>query len=100
MEGLVINMAFECMEDCIHLKACRRIQAIGKSHRLLVPRYCTEDCTAYVSGNSKVNYVTVPVAEDYVYACGGEIDGYGYFTPILYGKKLGDIVNELQEGEE
>ncbi len=44
-------MAFDCMEDCIHLKACRRVQAIGKRHRLLVPRYCTEECTAYVSEN-------------------------------------------------
>lgn len=38
---------FDCMEDCIHLKACRRLQAIGRKHRLMVPRYCTEDCTAY-----------------------------------------------------
>lgn len=42
-------MAFEVMNDCIHLKACRRVQAIGKKHRLIVPRYCTEDCTAYTS---------------------------------------------------
>lgn len=41
-------MAFEVMNDCIHLKACRRVQAIGRTHRLSVPRYCTEDCTAYV----------------------------------------------------
>ncbi len=40
-------MAFECMDDCIHLKACRRVQKIGKSKRLIVPRYCTEDCSAY-----------------------------------------------------
>lgn len=44
---------FDCMEDCIHLRACRRVQAIGKKHRLLVPRYCTPDCTAYISGKSE-----------------------------------------------
>lgn len=42
-------MAFECMEDCIHLKACRRVQAIGRKYRLMVPRYCTPECTAYIS---------------------------------------------------
>lgn len=82
-------MSLECMSDCIHMKACQRVCA-----------KCTEDCPVYVSGKSEVNYVTVPVAEDYVYACGGKIDDYGYFSPILYGKTLGDIVNELQEGEE
>ena len=45
-------MAFECMDDCIHLKACRRVQIIGRTHRLLVPRYCTEDCTAYEPAKS------------------------------------------------
>ncbi len=44
-------MGFSVMGDCIHLKACRRIQAIGRKHRLMVPRYCTEDCTAYCSMN-------------------------------------------------
>ena len=40
-------MSFDVMEDCIHLKACRRVQSIGRKHRLLVPRYCTNECTAY-----------------------------------------------------
>ena len=39
---------FECMDDCIHLRACRRVQSIGKRLRLMVPRYCTEECSAYV----------------------------------------------------
>ena len=41
-------MSFEYQNDCIHLKACRRVQAIGRKHRLMVPRYCTEECTAYI----------------------------------------------------
>lgn len=48
---------FECMEDCIHLKACRRVQKIGRSLRLRVPRYCDEDCSAYCSGK-KGGYLT------------------------------------------
>ena len=44
-------MAFECMDDCVHLKACRRVQKIGRSHRLLVPRYCDEECSAYVGAD-------------------------------------------------
>lgn len=43
---------FDCMEDCIHLKACRRIQKIGRSKHLVVPRYCDEDCTAYQTGDA------------------------------------------------
>ena len=48
---------FECMDDCVHLKACRRIQAIGRKNRLLVPRYCTEECSAYRSINDIVKEV-------------------------------------------
>ena len=40
---------FSCMDDCIHLHACRRIQAIGRKFRLNVPRYCSEDCSCYLS---------------------------------------------------
>lgn len=36
------------VDDCIHLKACRRVQAIGRAHRLMVPRYCDYECNAYV----------------------------------------------------
>ena len=43
---------WDCMYDCIHLKACRRVQRIGKNRGLKVPRYCYEECSAYVSGKS------------------------------------------------
>ncbi len=36
------------MERCIHLKACRRVQAIGKKRGHQFARHCDEDCTAYV----------------------------------------------------
>lgn len=50
-------MAFDCMDDCIHLKACRRIQAIGRKHRLMVPRYCTEECTAYRNADEVISNI-------------------------------------------
>lgn len=91
-------MAFEVMEDCIHLKACRRIQRIGMSHRLMVPRYCTEECTAYVSGETD-GYLT---AEE---ACrvarrqyDGPYDSYDAYCPDDFQTKtLLEIVNDLQE---
>ena len=89
---------FECMEDCIHLKACRRIQAIGKKHRLLVPRYCTADCSAYVSGTA-IELLTADEAaatarEQY----DGDRDAYDVYAAWdFHTEPLGDIINRLQE---
>ena len=71
---------FECMEDCIHLKACRRIQAIGRKHRLIVPRYCTEDCTAYESKPDSKLYT-----EEEVYRI---IHGMENYHGLPYGDDL------------
>jgi len=40
---------FDCNEDCIHLKACRRVQKIAKAKYtgLCIPRHCDADCTCY-----------------------------------------------------
>ncbi len=94
-------MAFDCMEDCIHLRACRRVQAIGRKLRLQVPRYCTEDCTAYISGDA----ISLLSAED---ACAiardqynGPSDAYDIYAPWDFPTStLGEIVNELQEEKE
>lgn len=40
---------FDYMDDCIHIKACRRVQKIGKAHGHSFGRSCNEDCTAYTS---------------------------------------------------
>lgn len=87
---------FECMEDCIHLKACRRIQAIGKKHRLLVPRYCTEECSAYVCGNNE-SYITIDEAVSYAMQGADSIrSGYDiydvYGSCDLNGMTLGEII--------
>lgn len=39
---------FDYMCDCIHLKACRRVQKIGKAQGHSFGRHCTEECTAYM----------------------------------------------------
>lgn len=92
---------FDCKEDCIHLKACRRIQAIGRKHRLLVPRYCTDDCTAYVSGKEG-NYVSVGEAVSYARNGADSIRG-GYDSYDVYchcdlcGMTLGEIVYGMEQ---
>lgn len=92
-------MAFECMDDCIHLKACRRIQRIGKNLRLNVPRYCTAECSAYVSGNDN-SFLS---AEDACYTARIQYDGRSdpydvYCSHDFQTKTLKEIVDELQEG--
>ena len=64
-------MSFDVMEDCVHLKACRRVQAIGKKHRLLVPRYCTEECSVYVSGKEIKDEVETACCRAFDYAADG-----------------------------
>ena len=44
-------MAFYYMDDCIHLKACRRLQKIGKSKGHIFTRSCNTECSAYCSAN-------------------------------------------------
>lgn len=92
-------MAFECMEDCIHLKACRRVQAIGKSHRLLVPRYCTEKCSAYISGDTYM-YITTEDALRYALSgVEGIMDGYDpydvYAMEELHGLTIGEMIENV-----
>lgn len=90
-------MAFECMEDCIHLKACRRVQAIGKKHRLLVPRYCTEDCSAYVSGTEH-EYLTASEACNIARRrYDGNHDPYDIYASWDFSTRtLKEIIDELQ----
>ena len=103
-----------CMYDCIHLKACRRVQRIGKKLRLNVPRYCSEECSAYVSGES-TKFISLGDTEnminkimDYVRDGVESIrSGYNqydvYCTSDLWdympnGKTLGEIIDAQHEG--
>ena len=87
-------MAFECMGDCIHLHACRRVQAIGKSHRLLVPRYCTEECAAYRSSDDIIPVATLNDVRDAVDWAVEEIKNGADFvnTNSISGHTLGEIL--------
>ena len=86
---------FECMEDCIHLQACRRVQAIGRKHRLMVPRYCTADCTAYRSGDDVIKVATLKDVQDSVnYAVDAVKDGMDWVdVKRLDGYKLSEILD-------
>jgi hypothetical protein len=91
-------MGYEYMNDCIHLKACRRLQAMEK-HK--TPRYCTPKCSAYVSGDTG-NYITVDEAISYAREGASSIEsGYSgsdvYCSMDLGGQTIGEIVDEIQE---
>lgn len=45
----------EYKEDCIHLKACRRLQKIGRTKGHVFGRGCTEECTAYETEEDFIN---------------------------------------------
>lgn len=92
---------FDCMDDCIHLKACRRIQAIGRKNRLMVPRYCTTDCTAYVSGKGG-NYISVSEAVNYARSGADSIrSGYDSYDVYCFcdlsGMTLGEILDSMEQ---
>lgn len=94
-------MSFECMEDCIHLKACRRVQRIGKNLRLNVPRYCTEDCSAYVCGTDNCFLTASEAASVARSQYDGRSDPYDVYCACDFTTRtLKEIVDELQEGVE
>lgn len=43
---------YEYMDDCISLKACRRMQKIYNSKK---PRHCTEECSAYKNADDIIS---------------------------------------------
>lgn len=99
-------MAFECMDDCIHLHACRRVQKIGKSLRLMVPRYCTEDCGTYLSKDTLTGCVLVEEAISYAQRGASSIENgfsaYDVYVPqdlSCFEITLGDLIDELTEAK-
>lgn len=87
---------FECMEDCIHLKACRRVQAIGRKHRLIVPRYCTEDCTAYRSKDEIIEVAKIEDVQEAVDLAVDSIkDGQDWVNvKTIKGYSIGELLEE------
>lgn len=91
-------MRREFANDCIHLKACRRMQKLCKTAGLrIINRHCKkETCTAYKSGEGEC-YVTVDEALEYARDGANSIlSGYGkydvYCASDLPMKTLGELI--------
>ena len=88
-------MAFDYMEDCIHLKACRRVQKIGKSKGHTFGRNCNAECSAYLSANDG-EYLTPDEACDIARRqYDGDRDTGDVYCPWDFPTKtLGEILEE------
>lgn len=97
-------MSYECMYDCIHLHACRRIQYIARKCRIITPRFCDENCNCYVSGDLD-DYVTVSEAIQYA-RDGAEAIANGHPADRIYAIEdlesmtLGEIVEDAEASNE
>lgn len=75
----------EYQDDCMHLKACRRLCKIAKKElKKTLVRRCDETCTAY---ESSYDYVSRSRAED---AVRGAIDA------LEYGESPDDVCVEYR----
>ena len=90
------------MEDCIHLKACRRIQKIGRKQGECFSRHCDEDCTAYQSKQKNTGLITVDKAIRYarngVNSIRGGYSAYDVYASIDFDGEtmsLGDVLERL-----
>lgn len=91
------------MSDCIHLKACRRLQKIARSKGCSFGRGCNENCSAYISKDAG-EYVTVQEAVDYAIDGVSGIRG-GYNAYDVYARQdfkgrtrtIGEILDEMGE---
>ena len=98
---------FDYMEDCIHLKACRRLQKLfrGKFYGANVSRGCDKNCTAYISGDQEISYITIDKALNYardgVSSIQSGYDSYDVYASCdLYGTTLNEILADYSYGDE
>lgn len=74
------------MDDCIHLKACRRYSKIVKSkEKKCISRGCDDSCSAYET----IEDIIDPVVDEYVEAAAGVVDR------ILSDARSGYSVDDL-----
>ena len=90
----------EYMEDCIHLKACRRYGKIVRSEtNNNVPRGCNEHCNAYCSGNTG-SYVDTEIAIGYARDGVSSVQaGYGAYDVYCHHDLGGLTISEIIEKE-
>ena len=92
-------MSFEYMEDCLHLKACRRLSKVCKTQLrgASISRGCNDSCSAYLNG-AETDYISVEEAVNYARDCVARVsdaDVFDVCSPLdLQGKTLNDIVEE------
>ena len=96
-------------QDCIHLKACRRLCKIARNKGIVLGRGCSVDCSAYVAGDvddlcGDTLYVAVETAIEYARDGASSIRGGWseyevYCSCDLPGKTISEIIVELAEGE-
>ena len=88
-------------ENCIHLKACRRLSKIVKAKNGFVARGCNETCSAFTPDTGET-YVTVNEAVKYARdGVQSIMDGYGaydvYCACDLRGMTLTQLCEEAEE---
>lgn len=88
------------MDDCVHLKACRRLQKICKSRLdVTIPRYCDSDCSAYFNGTDE-KYVTISEALNYARSGISSIrSGYDPYDIYSITDLPGFCINEIIESQ-
>ena len=88
-------MAFDYMEDCIHLKACRRVQKIGKSKGHTFGRNCNAECSAYLSANDGEYLIPYEACDIARRQYDGNRDTGDVYCPWDFPTKtLGEILEE------
>ena len=85
-------------DDCIHLKACRRVVKVLHDRK---GRGCTKNCSAYLSRDMG-NFISVDDAVEYARDEASRIEGgYSprdvYCSCDLHGMTIGDILDEMEE---
>ena len=90
-------MAFYYMEDCIHLKACRRLQKIGKSKGHIFARSCNTECSAYCSANQGEYLTPYEACEVARQRYDGNRDTHDVYCPWDFPTKtLAEILEEAE----
>ena len=92
---------FDYMEDCIHLKACRRLQKIGRSKGHTFGRNCTTDCSAYLSASDGAFLTPSEACEVARIQYDGNSDTHDIYCSWDFpSQTIGEILEELENKKE
>lgn len=87
------------MNDCIHLKACRRMsKRIIKIIGLKISRGCNEECTAYQSGNVGLYCSVENAFHVAISGYDGPCDPFDVYTPSDFDcLTLSEVIKECED---